>query len=200
MTFPHISRGVITVDGDWSDICTVSAEWADVSMLTSWLEAREAHSNHWKGETLSPTKATLPWCSVREMAVGWRWSRLMCSDNYVGSSKSLRTNAQSNSIRLSTKTSWVHFNCFSFCSSTWLWGTPGDCLLNFYEVYIPLRYHLRTEATVGGDCWLNKRHSLCARGQECQNESALIKPTWRMWPGQESIKYLSVCVPVSPQE
>lgn len=70
---------------------SVYVEWADVSMLLSWLQAQEAQSNHQKGDQ----------------------SGLICSDNNKDSSDNLGTKAQSSSIRLGTQTAWFHFMFFS---------------------------------------------------------------------------------------
>lgn len=79
---------------------------------------------------------------------------LICSDNNKGSSNNLSSEAQSSSIRhrLGTQSGWIHFTCFFFWFSFSAAVPDGEKLLetdslNFYEARIPLRHHLRIEAT-----------------------------------------------------
>ncbi len=128
----------------------------------------------------------------------WQWfcSGLMRSDNNKGSSNNWSTKAQSSSIRFRLSTQVGFTSCF-LCWCTWLWGAPGDGLLNFYEAHIPLRYHLRIEATARTqlrDCrrkLLIKQMSFLpyAMRQEHHNKHALIKHTWRMRAVRENKRH-----------
>lgn len=125
---------------------------------------------------------------------------LICSDNNKGSSNNLSSKAQSSSIRhrLGTQSGWIHFTCFFwvFFFFSFSAAVPdGEKLretdsLNFYEARIPLRHHLRIEATARTQLRRCQRKLLIKQisfllytvrqeRRKKKKKQALIKHTWR---------------------